>query len=1388
MEEKVKNIELKYIIYILIFFQLIYIISSSSICESSAPFIKNNECVIRCTTDEIKSKICVIDPQHSKYCFTNLIVLGEKNNHYINLKSNINNDFIIQISNYNGTNERIFYGLKNNGRYLFKANNQEIFPYMKFDIIGEETEYEKKFDGESAFIQLSNSDSSNNEEECFINIGKGDQYTELFDFEEKEYNYIKTEELLSNEIYSDRYTIIKLSKENDDDKNYYLIVTINKYDNDKYQINMKKIYFSSKILKNGYYIESSEYKNCSENKMISCFQTKLNKIICFYRDINEEDESNYYYIVVYECCFSEIKSNNIARSESSNVFYKGIHLKEEIGVFGYFTEESTSITLSFKYFDSESSDIENYKSYDNIKITQGQLNYNIMLNDLLKISDTKICFTSASFYKSELYIIILTLYKEDEKMSINYYLQPFRDINNYYIYNKLSLSLYNNQFITLGVSICFYIPDIDLRCNDDDEHYASLILFSYPNSTDVDIHLIQLLYETNEKINEISFNLEEYTFIENNLFNYVFKGIKIINIPENIKLISTINNIEIDKNKTLSKNESFTLSFSSNDIYDINNYTIEYALILTEADYYESMKHIMFIDPSYIDNEKDYFVHNTYIGKTSYYNIKIEKKLITDCLDNSNCSLCLSTNKNYCITCEGEYYFEENKKICKENNNSLSQSNIPLDTSSSISSPQKPNVPLNISSSSFLNSQKSNSFPTSYISNFINSSNTIYSSKPIYSTNIINSIYSRKSLYSTYSIYSSNPIYSTNYKYSTNLSYSSNIKNDDYSSNYINSTNTYYSINTSFPSTFINYSTSFPSFSPSSFISLETTNKNIISSYFQISNFTSSSLLSSQFSDIIDKNECTKEQILENKCKEGKITNEQIENIHDYLKENLINNKFDDNSKKQIIETENAVFQLSTLEEQKNNIKPNISSVDLGKCEYIIKQNILGLSEDDELVILKTDISLPDEFGTLLTYVQFELFNPYTLEEIDLVICDKSEISISVPVYLNHEIEEMNEKLNISGYNIFDQNDSFYNDICSKYTTENGTDITLNDRRNYIYKVVNNVSLCQDGCNFQYYDSRLKRAKCNCAIQEEVSFINDIKNIKNFFKSDESLLDIFSETLSFSNFFILTCYKLLLNYKDIIKNYGCIIISIIFIIFIIFMLKFFIKDNKDISKFIKVIIEQKFHLYNLSENNSLIKDNNKTINNIEKNKFKGKIIIQKIKKKLRNQKKNGPPIKKTKKSKKYSRKFSDNTKTNRKLLNANILFVKDLVINKNTNIESYYNGSRSKMNSSRNKNIMKKLNKKKSNFRVSLNNVNKNKIKNNNNQKLNVEELNSLKYSDALKLDNRSYCQYYYSLLLKKHLLLFAFVPTNDYNIVSLKICLLLIIFSLYFAVNGFFF
>ena len=230
--------------------------------------------------------------------------------------------------------------------------------------------------------------------------------------------------------------------------------------------------------------------------------------------------------------------------------------------------------------------------------------------------------------------------------------------------------------------------------------------------------------------------------------------------------------------------------------------------------------------------------------------------------------------------------------------------------------------------------------------------------------------------------------------------------------------------------------------------------------------------------------DCTKEEILKNQCK-GKISSEQIKDIYNELISRIIPKVNKE------IETQNVIVQLSTLEELKNNNYPNASSIDLGECEQRLMEQE-GLFNEKYLIIFKIDIKSPDLSST---YVQYEIYNPITLKLISLEVCKDIPISVSVPVNLDESTKSIYDSLNKSGYNLFNLNDSFYNDICSTYTTENGTDLTLVDRKHLIYDNYGNISLCQDGCTFESYNLTTKKAKCDCTVQVKET-ITEIEKIK----------------------------------------------------------------------------------------------------------------------------------------------------------------------------------------------------------------------------------------------------------------------------------------------------
>ena len=81
---------------------------------------------------------------------------------------------------------------------------------------------------------------------------------------------------------------------------------------------------------------------------------------------------------------------------------------------------------------------------------------------------------------------------------------------------------------------------------------------------------------------------------------------------------------------------------------------------------------------------------------------------------------------------------------------------------------------------------------------------------------------------------------------------------------------------------------------------------------------------------------CTKEEILENKC-ESFIDDKQSKEIYEYLVDKIINGNYTETKENIIIKAGNIVYQLSKLDEQNDN-NLNISIIDLGYCEIILKE------------------------------------------------------------------------------------------------------------------------------------------------------------------------------------------------------------------------------------------------------------------------------------------------------------------------------------------------------------------------------------------------------------------------------------------------------------------
>ena len=121
----------------------------------------------------------------------------------------------------------------------------------------------------------------------------------------------------------------------------------------------------------------------------------------------------------------------------------------------------------------------------------------------------------------------------------------------------------------------------------------------------------------------------------------------------------------------------------------------------------------------------------------------------------------------------------------------------------------------------------------------------------------------------------------------------------------------------------------------------------------------------------------------------------------------------------------------------------------------------------------------------------------------------------------------------------------------------------------------------------------------------------------------------------------------------------------------------------------------------------------------------------------------------------------------------------------NSNIEIKQPNSKEKSDSKIEFQNLEDVNKKENNNASYLNN-NKSDIQTNLN-KYNDYELNNLNYNEAISYDSRTFFQYYFSLIKRKNLLLFAFMPNNDYNPKIIKISIFSVSIALFFTVNSLF-
>ena len=339
---------------------------------------------------------------------------------------------------------------------------------------------------------------------------------------------------------------------------------------------------------------------------------------------------------------------------------------------------------------------------------------------------------------------------------------------------------------------------------------------------------------------------------------------------------------------------------------------------------------------------------------------------------------------------------------------------------------------------------------------------------------------------------------------------------------------------------------------------------------------------------------------------------------------------------------------------------------------------------------------------------------------------------------LSKETKQLYDQMKESGFDMFNINDSFYQDICTPFDSPDGTDILLSDRINYIYN--NDDTQCQPNCQFSLYSIESQYMECSCSTNENANYENLNKDIFTTKKIYESFYDV----LKYSNYDILKCYKIITNIKALKSNIGCMITIIYFCCYLICVFIYIFKGIDPLRKKLGKILKMK-----------------KTNNITKKNSNIDNILY--------------PPVKKKATPKLF-------VKVNKK--NMNKIIFKKIDFSSKSNIKNNKSKVYSISGSRNNVLVNPKFNE------INIKNLKHNGIKPKNIKQIIYSdyELNELEYKEAVKLDKRTLFQIYWATLKREHLIFFTFCSNDDYNLFSIKLTRFVFLILGDMALNTFFF
>ena len=1261
-------------------------------------------------------------------CFNNLIIIPYyyRGGQFVTYKDGT---MIIEYANDNseGVNpeDRLFYGLKKNGRNYFQDDNAQ-------KIVKIETSLTEKGRYEARNILVYLEDDTERGKQYLFSTSAYDTLTELHDIEAGTYKVASTRpfwEVGVLDIFSYQYSFMEIQENN---QNIYFLAftqhesdqieerntdgSINKKDYSK-TITIKKFGIKSFDLNDYHKIGTKNIYDNFNNRIVSAFiMEQSNIIVLFYLksfDANFKDFKNAKYAIkFYDYNLNE--KNEIVLSENyvsdpkigEGMFFKGLYIKENYAAFLYYTKGTEE---TFIQFNVTTLVLNNGEYSFNTKIEENKGYYflpDITTNEFIKINDDRLAFIANQEYKVDsatkykFFIILYDLYNtySNAKRRLFYY-----ELDKYRFMKELTAYVYNGFLVFTSTAI---IPD------ESNSNYLSILtFFGYPNGTDFEVDIFPYLMDTGSITHSNIFSdlLMPRMKIENNIFGYEkVEKINLVSIPDELLFYNITGGVQ-DENP-LPNNTFFDANHKLYQNRLINKtdryYYLDYQYIVKETTYNNFYStetvDIPNNEPGY--DGSTYYEQNrkTFYGRTNRLKFKLCYNFCGTCIelradiDNQKCYDCLEDYTYDYWAYLGKYIgncVEENKYYDFGGTNKI----INCDSSFKYFIDNKNNKRI-----CFKPDQEC---PYDYSTYDSGSKQCIYTPR----TTLIVEPTTVPIITTQLDSPTTNPIITTEINAPTTIP--------------IITTEVGTPTIIPFISTQVFNPTTSPNIEPST-ISDENKNLSICnydSYYNKECNFSSDY----SYSQVLDK----MREILPTYSKRRSSLS---------------------------IASNGYAFEISNDERELafiNDDDSYLPKIDLSKCGDKLK-SLLRNNNTDPLILLK--------YGKISnkTYekeVQFEVYDPDTFEKINLSICTNSDINLYINMPLSDDLVKIIQNIIDQGYDPLDIRDKFYREICTPYDSENGTDVLLDAREEYYYSSLNDI-VCPDHCHTSNYDLESKYLKCECPVNESDITLN-LKHI-----TGENIANSFYSTLKNSNWKVMICYNLVFSWKMFKRNIGSILSLILFLVYVGFMVYYAFRTITPLQLIISKIM---FKERDDKNSNDMINDNISIakMSNKSKNKNKNKKVKIKYPPKKDKSRKNNliTNVKNSESFKTVTFNESKKLKGERIMTNPDkpkkVNFkdkpIKELIYTEGANL------NKKQETIMTDKEMMLNLD----NF-----------------------ELNNLEYCDAIKYDKRPFLKVYWSVLLREHVVLFTFVAWKDYNLFYIKIERFLVLMCTQLAMNGLFF